>query len=629
MRDIFGTFVSVLSAVVAVETTVAFPAEQITEHCIVQPGVVNGAVIHANGQQLAVYGWDDGPVDRLLLTHGRRDVVWRAASALSQANVVAPARERYSLESGPDFWEKFPQTRFHDYGQQSTKIPDKAFEIDQWVADGDVLDWNGLKISVLETPGYTRGSATYVVELDGIRIGFTGDLIYADGQIMDLYSFQDAIPDAQIRGYHGYGGRLADLVTSLDKIVAANLDIVVPARGPVIRQPTESARRLKTRVQNVYRNYLSTNALHWYFKEDRMRLCGERVLGKGADIHLMPYSRHEKTPEWIFENSTSRLLISENGRGFLIDCGYQRVIEAVQKLIDEEVIEKVDGIFVTHFHDDHTDMVQVAAEKFACPVYATPEYVDVLEKPEAWHLPAMTANPIRGIRRMKNGQSIKWNEFDLTFHFFPGQTHYHGALFVQKPDERPVFFIGDAFAPSGLDDYCVLNRNLLHDDEGYLLCLKKVREAGECWLINEHIQHVFSFSKDELDYLETRYRERRDMLAELFPWDDPNYGIDEQWAVLYPRGVKAGFGEIVELEVRITNHSPVAREFVATPQLPAGVSLVSVGEPLKLEPRTTGSVTVKVRVEPNGGASRVVTADISSDGMKFSRWADAQILVEP
>jgi len=602
--------------------------EQVTEHCLVEYGPVNGAVIRANGQQLAVYGWDDGPVDRVLLTHGRRDVVWRSAVAAASASVTAPARDKYALESGSDFWTAFPTAKFHDYAQQTTKMPDRAITVDQWVAAGDVIEWNGLTIRVLETPGYTRGSATYVVELDGKRIGFTGDLIYGDGQVLDLYGFQDAIPEARIPGYHGYGSRLAELVSSLDRVIEAELDIIVPARGPVIPQPTESARRLKDRVQAVYRNYLSTSALHWHFKEERMKQCGERVLGEDADFELMPYSRHEKTPDWIFQSSTSRLLLSENRRGFLLDCGYQRVIDAVQGLIDQEVIEQVDGIFVTHFHDDHTDMVQVAAEQFNCPVYATPEYADVLENPDAYHLPAMSANPIRNIQRMENGRSMKWNEFDLTFHFFPGQTWYHGALMVRKTDDRPVFFIGDSFAPSGVDDYCVKNRNLLHDDEGYLLCLKKVRDAGDCWLVNEHIEYVFDFSADEMAFLEQRYRERRDLLRDLFPWDDPNYGVDEQWAVLYPRGVKAKAGETVELELRLTNHSPVAREFRVTPQLPEGLSLVSTDDAVTLQPRTNGAVRIAVQVDSEGGTSRIVTADVESDGMSFKRWADAQIKVE-
>jgi glyoxylase-like metal-dependent hydrolase (beta-lactamase superfamily II) len=289
----------------------------------------------------------------------------------------------------------------------------------------------------------------------------------------------------------------------------------------------------------------------------------------------------------------------------------------------------VDGIFVTHYHDDHTDMVQAAAEHFGCPVYATPEYVDVLERPEAYHLPAMTANPIRSIQRMENGQTMNWNEFRLTYHFFPGQTHYHGALFVEKGDERPVFFVGDAFAPSGIDDYCLLNRNLLHDDQGYLLCLNKVRKAGDCWLINEHINHVFSFSGEELEYLENQYRARRKMLSQLFPWDDPNYGIDEQWAVLYPRGIKVKAGETLELELRITNHSPIQREFQVTPRLPQGLSLISSGESVSLEPHASGAVPIKLTVESGAVSPRVLTVDIDSEGMHFRRWADALIEVQP
>lgn len=590
-------------------------------------GAVNGVLLRHEGDQIAVYGWDD-PVPVCLLTEGRRDVVWRAADAQRR---IAPARARYMLEKSQDFWTQFDTARYHDYAQQTTKVRAAPMPISRWVSAGDKIDWKGGEIKVLETPGYTRDAVTYVTELGGQRIGFTGNLMLHGGKVCDLYSFQDAITDAQIRGYHGYGARLAQLVASLDKIIAEELDVAVPCRGPVIQDPTATATILKQRVQAIYHNYLSTNALHWYFKKDRMTLCGERVLGKGANIELMPYCRHEKTPPWIYENSTSRLLISESGRGFLLDCGNQRVIDGVQQLIEQGAIESVEGIFVTHFHDDHTDKVQAAAEKFSCPVYATEEYADVLERPSAYHLPAMTANPIRNVKPMKNGQKMTWQEFKLTFHFFPGQAYHHGALYVEKPGERPIFFIGDAFAPSGIDDYCVQNRNLLHDDQGYLLCLDKVRAAKDCWLINEHIPFVFDFTNEELDYLEERYRQRREMLAELFPWDDPNYGVDEQWAVFYPRGTQISPGQTIQLEFRLTNHSPGKRTFNLTPQLPEGVELVRAPQPVTLESHERGAAKLAVRMNPAAAAGpgwRLITMDVDSKGMSLKRWADAYLTVE-
>ena len=595
-------------------------------------GAVNGVIIEQGGHRLSVYGWQDDDVstiDRVLLAHGRRDVLWKARPLIDAGTkATAPNRERFALETPSEFWRNFRTARFHDYAQQTTKIASGAVSIDQWVNEGDNIVWQGLKFSVLETPGFTRGSVSYIAEIDAKKTAFTGDLIYGDGQILDLYSFQDAIPEAKVRGYHGYGARLADLVQSLQKLAAEKPDLIVPARGPLIRNPAAAINRLIGRVQALYRNYLSTNALHWYFKEDRMRQCGERVLGPGADIELMPYSHHEETPTWVFENSTSRLLISDTGRGFLLDCGYQRVIDAVTDLIAQGVITGVDGIFVTHYHDDHTDMVQAAAEAFKCPVYATREYADFLENPGAYHLPAMTSNAIHNVTVLPDGHQMAWHEFELTFHFFPGQTWYHGAVFAQKEKQRPVFFVGDAFAPSGMDDYCVLNRNLLHDDSGYLLCLQKLRDIKEpFWLVNEHIQYVFSFTDDELDYLETRYRERISIMRELFPWDDPNYGVDEQWAVMYPHGTTVASGASVKLQLRLLNHSPTARVFQVRFNPPKGMSLNHASAEVSIAARQAGVVEV-IATAPNEPGDFVITADIASKGMMFRDWCEGVVTIE-
>lgn len=602
-------------------------ADEITPHISFERGPINTVLVEREGRTLAVYG--GAASEQVLVTHHRRDVVWKAREAIAAgANVVAPEQERQLLEKPGEFWDAFTTNRFHDYAQQSTKILSRPLPVSRWVKEGDVVEWRGLRFEVFDTPGYTRGAVSYVAEIDGKRLAFTGDLIYGDGQLIDLYSFQDAIPEANIRGYHGYGSRLAGLVTSLRKIADQKPDLILPARGPVIDEPQAAIEKLIKRVQKLYHNYLSTNALHWYFKEDRMRLCGERVLGKGADVQLMPYSLHQQTPDWVFENATSRLLISEAGHGFLLDCGYQRVIDAVKNLMATGLVKQVDGIFVTHYHDDHTDMVQAAAEEFGCPVYATKEYEDILENPAAYHMPAMTSNPIKNVKGLPSGEQMKWQEFELTFHYFPGQTFYHGALLARKEAERPVFFIGDAFAPSGIDDYCVLNRNLAHKDGGFRLCFQKLRQIDEpFWLVNEHIPYVFAFSDEEMDYLEQRYAERIDILRELFPWDAPNYGIDEQWAVFYPYGAQTKTGEILELEVRITNHSTKRREFSIKPRLPEGMELVSCQASTVLDDGETRSLRLQVKVNAKPG-NYTVTSDVSSEGMAFREWVESLVTVE-
>ncbi|MDA1050145.1 MAG: MBL fold metallo-hydrolase [Planctomycetota bacterium] len=610
----------------------ALSTEAITPHVSFERGAVNAVLVERDGKHLAIYGTKDAKnleCEQVLLTHHRRDVVWRARSAIAAGAVaVAPEAERELIEKPADFWNAFTTNRFHDYAQQSTKILAAPLPVDRWVKEGDVAEWRGVRFDVLDTPGYTRGAVSYIATIDGKKLAFTGDLIYGDGQLLDLYSFQDAIPEANIRGYHGYAGRLAQLVTSLRKIAAAKPDLIVPARGPVIEKPQASIEKLIGRVQALYHNYLSTNALHWYFKEDRMRLCGERVLGAGADIELMPYSLHEKTPDWVFEHATSRLLISDEGHGFLLDCGYQRVIDAVKTLMTSGLVKQVDGIFVTHYHDDHTDMVQAAAEEFGCPVYATPEYADILENPAAYQMPAMTSNAIKNVNALPSGETMKWQEFELTFHYFPGQTFYHGALLARRESERPIFFIGDAFAPSGIDDYCLLNRNLVHKDGGFRLCFQKLRQIDEpFWLVNEHIPYVFEFSPDEMDYLERRYDQRIEILKELFPWDAPNYGIDEQWAVFYPYGVATKSGQEIALEVRITNHSPATRTFHVQPNVPEGIKLLKCESAITLEPGESGAARMTVEVTAARG-NYVISSDVSSEGMEFRDWTESLVTVE-
>lgn len=608
--------------------TVPVPAQQITPHLDFHAGPVNSAILKVGTARLAVYSAKER-AETVLLTHHRRDVteVNRAAVRLG-STLVAPQAEEALLRRPQVFWDEFTRKRFHDYDQQSTKILAEALPVARWVQNGDTVQWHDHTFRVLSTPGYTRGAVSYLTNIDGQRIAFTGDLIYGDGHILDLYSLQDAIPAAQVRGYHGYAARLADVVSSLKRIAASRPDLLIPARGPIIREPQQAIAKLIDRAERLYASYLSTNALHWYFKRNRMEICGKRVLGEDAEVELMPYSHHEAMPEWVWHHSTTRLLIAEDGHAFMLDCGSLRVIEEVKKLIESGKVRKIDGIFVTHHHDDHTDMVAAAGWEFDCPVYCLPQYEDILRNPDAFHIAAMTDNPIPQAKAKQHGEVMKWKEFELQFLYFPGQTLYHGALRVQRRDERPILFIGDAFAPSGMDDYCLLNRNLVHDDAGYFRCLRILREQKEpFWLVNEHIPFVFSYTSQELDFLERRYRERRDILRELFPWDDPNYGIDEQWAVCYPYGRVVQPGDVT-VSVRITNHSPQPRRFHVRFHGHSGVLTDNKEHSTSLlQPGEIATVSTKASV-PHAARNYLVTADVRSGEMHFRHWCETLLTVD-
>jgi glyoxylase-like metal-dependent hydrolase (beta-lactamase superfamily II) len=579
----------------------------------------------SDSTQIYQAGKTSQKANRLLLTHHRRDIV---PTIPQDVRVVAPREEEQLISKPGDYWKTMSQKRFHYYAQQSTKVLVEPVKVEQWVGEGDIVESAGVKFQVMATPGFTRGAISYLATIEGRRYAFTGDLIYGDGKIFDLYSFQDAIPEAKVGGYHGYGARLADLITSLRKIKTWKPDAIYPARGPVIENPAQAIDKLISRVQALYRNYLSTNALHWYFKEERMRICGERILGKGAKIDLMPYCLYLDTPDWIIQFSTSRIIVADNGHGFLLDCGGKNQFEYVKDLVAKGVVKQIDGIFVTHTHDDHSQMIKAAAEHFKCPVYATTEYEDVLENPGRYLMPGLTEHAVTDVKGMKDGETMKWHEYEFTFRFFPGQMYYHGALLVKRPKTKPVFFIGDSFAPSGIDDYCLLNRNLVHPDSGYPRCFKIVRDLPKnTWLINQHVPHVFRFSEKELTYLESQYTNRTNILRKLFPWDDPNYGIDERWATFYPYGNVMKPGETRKVEVRLTNHSPIQRTFKITPHDHRGTKVLSGPVSTTLNSRAEGAVKVRIQAPKQPGVY-IITADIDSKGMHFRDWVETIIEVK-
>lgn len=608
---------------------------QLSDHVQVLQGPVNGVLVERQGSNLVVYGDPTGQIptaDMLLLTHSRRDIVWSARKLVENgAQAIVPAAEADKFANVHKFWKDFTKNRYHDYAQQGTKIITEPMKIARKVKGGDKIEWQGVEIEVIDTPGYTRGAVSYIMPIDGIKYAFVGDLIYGNGQLFDLYSLQDAVTEAKIGGYHGYAGRISNLIASLRKVAALKPDIIVPARGPVIRNPAQAIELLIGRLRAVYRNYLSINAGKWYFKE-RCDTLAEMALGKDPKVPWMPWAVeiNKTPPDWIVPISNSRLIMSSDRTGFLIDCGSKNIVDELVRLRETGKLKSIEGLFITHYHDDHTDAVNDLLKQFPCPVYACEALVQILENPSAFRLPAMTSNAIANIKTMPNASKMRWKQFNFTFYDFPGQTIYHDALFVEKDNAENIFFIGDSFTPSGIDDYCLLNRNILHQGTGYFKCLDIVRKApADTLLINQHVLETFRFSPDQLDHMTDVLNKRLKLMTQLFPWDNPNYGIDERWARFTPYAVKAKSGQKLALSVCILNHSSKEKTFAITPHVPKGFQITAPAK-LSVPPGKEGIYDFSVSAAPNlAPGVYVITADIECDQHTLAHWCEAIVEIDP
>jgi glyoxylase-like metal-dependent hydrolase (beta-lactamase superfamily II) len=613
----------------------AADANRLSPHVRLVKGAINGVVIEDGPSRIVVYGDPNETLDTaaaVLFTHGRRDVVWAGRRLVeNDALAIVPAGDEEWFTRPEVFWNEFAQKRYHDYAQQTTKIPTRPLRVGRTTRGGESFDLHGVEFEVLDTPGYTRSAVSYLTTVDGVKYAFVGDLIYGDGRLFDLYSVQDAVAEAKIGGYHGWAGRMGELIGSLRRVAEARPDVIVPIRGPVIRNPQQAIERLIGRLQAVYANYLSVSAGRWYFKAGYDTLA-ERVLGPEAKVDWMTWAAeiNERPPAWMVPIHNSRLILSADGRGFLVDCGGEAIIKEVAKRRDEGSLKALDGLFITHYHDDHTHAVNDLLREFNCPVYACEPLVQILKSPWAFRLPAMTERPITAITTMRHGQKMRWKEFTFTFYDFPGQTIYHDAMLVEKDNAEKICLLGDSFTPSGIDDYCLLNRNIFHESTGYFRCLDVLRTLPKgTLLINQHVVETFAFSMDQINAMTYVLMQRLELMKPLFPWPNPNFGIDECWARFYPYGLKASPGQTVEMAINILNHSDAVGAFAVRPNMPDGLQCGIGRVPLHIPPHVEKHVDLRITVAPGTPPGvYVLTADIDFEGRTLKEWCEALIEVQ-
>jgi len=141
--------------------------------------------------------------------------------------------------------------------------------------------------------------------------------------------------------------------------------------------------------------------------------------------------------------------------------------------------------------------------------------------------------------------------------------------------------------------------------------------------VNQHVNPAFHYSAAQIDTMLSNVNKRRSEFAPLFPWDDANFGLDEEWARFYPYRQKVKPGDHLELKVVIVNHSPAKREFVVTPHAPMGWHVDAGPYHLSISSRKTGELSIPLTAGAAGLG--IVTADISFDKWEFREWMESLI----
>ena len=541
---------------------------QLSDHLLVYRGAINVGVVR-DGAKALLIDCGDGrvaealaaagitAVDQVIFTHHHRDQACGAWSLAARgARIGVPASERDWFEKVGSYWNN-PKNRWHNYSQHPHHLMlAEPVRVDAVFTPGDTFTWGPATVRVLATPGHTDGSVSYIVEVDGRRTAFSGDVIAGPGQVWDVHSLQKG---TQTTDYHGFLGARPQLVESLGRLKAAGAAALVPSHGVIMNDPPAAIDATVAALDRCYDKYVAISALRHYFPKLFTEYAGR------ADH--MPIRKGKEVPGCLRHFGTTWMLVSRDKAAFVMDCGGARAVKEVKDRQAAGEIRTVEGLWITHYHDDHTDGIPEFQKAFDCPCITGRSAAAVITDPLAWRLPCISPNKARVDRPTADGESWQWHEFKMTAYHFPGQTLYHAGLLAESGDLR-MFFCGDSFTMAGIDDYCAMNRNWLGRGTGFDRCIALLEKLQPTHIFNPHVSEAFDFTAEECRFMRANLAEREPLFGRLVPWEHANYGMDEPWVRCHPYEQQAAPGREAAFDVVVTNHSVGPRPFACRAVLP-------------------------------------------------------------
>jgi glyoxylase-like metal-dependent hydrolase (beta-lactamase superfamily II) len=181
-------------------------------------------------------------VTDVLLTHHHRDQLGGLQRAVDAGiRIWAPPCEVELIAGIDERWRRRQVANDYDLREDRFSLLESV-PVTGTAAEYRATRFGGFDVYVLPTPGHTLGSVSYLVEVDGKRLAFTGDLIYGDGKVWSLAATQWTYS-----GWQGWGST----INSAAVLGGRAADLLLPSHGEPIRDPKAALATLAERMQGL------------------------------------------------------------------------------------------------------------------------------------------------------------------------------------------------------------------------------------------------------------------------------------------------------------------------------------------------------------------------------------------
>jgi glyoxylase-like metal-dependent hydrolase (beta-lactamase superfamily II) len=435
------------------------------------PGTPAGYAVVKDGRRLLI----DCPerispellpsAELVLLTHAHRDTVSGAGAFVAKGVPVRASKEAAKWLNTADvakFWKESIPLRSSDTGY--FVHPTGIDGIDCTLADGDKIEWNGLSIEVIATPGHSKDHLAFAVN----GVCFVGDAMTSEGKLWTPFTTDwDHWTDKGLTPAAGSVKKLTE--RKFVKVFSSRVSREATPSVPAI----EEAAFLKS-FQRYTERLGDPPQYPFLVSKDQVGSNGTQAWEK------------VKGAESVWVTGNTYVLKSKDGPVMVLDPWDTRIVSQIEKLRDAEKLGAVELVMFSHAHFDHFDGLYPLPEHGKCLVWAHATVAEPIREPFRYRAPFLDTRPIKFDRTFADGESATWREFTFKFHHLPGQTHFTSGIEVTIDGKRCLFTADNFFhftQYSGTGGWMGLNRS---SPAVYGESAKKVLALAPEWVLAEH-----------------------------------------------------------------------------------------------------------------------------------------------